>query len=242
MVDASFQWKSKAVSHVGKVRQHNEDSVLDKPAQGLWVVADGMGGHEAGDIASQMIVNTLDQLSPRAYISDYIDLVDDTLVRINQDLLDYSQKKLNGLTVGSTAVCMITRGQLGVVLWVGDSRLYRLREDHLVQLTKDHSEVQRLVDEGVITAEQAENSAFKNVLTRALGAHEVVDIDINAFDIAAGDRFLLCSDGLYNELTEQEINTLIRARPFDQVADVFTNKILNTPARDNFSFIVIEPF
>jgi serine/threonine protein phosphatase PrpC len=241
MADTNFQWKSIAVSHVGKVRQHNEDSVLDKSAQGLWVVADGMGGHEAGDIASQLIVSTLDQLAPRAYISDYIDLVDDTLVKINQDLLDYSRKKLNGLTVGSTAVCLITRGQLGVVLWVGDSRLYRLRGDDLVQLTKDHSEVQRLVDEGVITQQQAENSAFKNVLTRALGAHEVVDIDINAFDVMPGDRYLLCSDGLYNELNEQEISSIIKSKPFDHVAEAFTDRVLATPARDNFSFIVIEP-
>lgn len=241
MVETNFQWKSIAVSHVGKVRQHNEDSVLDKPSQGLWVVADGMGGHEAGDIASQMIVNTLDQLAPRAYISDYIDLVDDTLVRINQDLLDYGRTKLNGLTVGSTVVCMITRDALGVALWVGDSRLYRLRDDNLVQLTKDHSEVQRLVDEGVITPEQAENSAFKNVLTRALGAHDVVDIDINAFDVESGDRFLLCSDGLYNEVSEQDIATIIKIKSFDHVADAFTEKVLTTPARDNFSFIVIEP-
>ena len=241
MTEVTFKWKSSAISHVGKVRQHNEDSVLDKPSQGLWVVADGMGGHSAGDVASQTIVGTLDQLGPRAYISDYIDLVEDTLVKINQDLIEYSQKKLNGLTVGSTVVCLLTRDSLGVVLWVGDSRLYRLRKGELVLLTKDHSEVQRLVDEGVITPEQAENSAFKNVLTRALGAHDVVDIDINAFDIEAGDRFLLCSDGLYNELTDEEIYTTIKSKPFEQLAEEFANQVLATPARDNFSFIVVEP-
>ena len=241
MSEVNYQWKSKAISHVGKVRQINEDSVLDKPQQGLWVVADGMGGHEAGDVASQAIVNTLDQLAPRAYISDYIDLVEDTLVKINGELIEYAQKKMNGLTVGSTAVCMISRGTLGVVLWVGDSRLYRYRNNELVQLTKDHSEVQRLVDEGVITPEQAENSAFKNVLTRAIGAHEVVDVDINAFDVALGDRYLICSDGLYNELTDEQIFAVIKDKPIEQMAEVFQNQVLTTPARDNFSFIVIEP-
>ncbi|MCG8610378.1 MAG: protein phosphatase 2C domain-containing protein [Pseudomonadales bacterium] len=242
MGETSLSWRSVAVTNVGKVRQCNEDSVLDKPEGGLWVVADGMGGHEAGDVASQTIVHRLGELSPRAYISDYVDQVEDTLLKINQELIEYSQSNLNGLTVGSTVVCMLARANLGVVLWVGDSRLYRIRGDSLVQLTKDHSEVQRLVDEGVISQEQAEKSAFRNVLTRAMGAHEQVEIDINAFDIRKGDRFIICSDGLYNEVPETDLVSLCSSKKIDKASEKLTDACLKTPARDNFSFIVIESY
>ncbi|PID43911.1 MAG: hypothetical protein CSA52_03030 [Gammaproteobacteria bacterium] len=240
MGDRSLQWQSASYSHAGKVRQCNEDSLLNKTESGLWAVADGMGGHEAGDVASQTIVKRLNELTPRAYISDYVDLVEDCLLEINRELVDYGRTELNGLTVGSTVVCMIARGNLGVVLWVGDSRLYRLRADDFVQLTKDHSEVQRLVDEGVISAEQAEKSAFRNVLTRAVGAHEEVDIDINAFDVKEGDRYLLCSDGVYNELEESQLIALTKCNDFNRVAEKLASACLNTPARDNFSFVVVQ--
>ncbi len=240
MGDISLQWQSASHTNVGKVRQCNEDSFLDKTESGIWVVADGMGGHEAGDVASQTIVRRLDELAPRAYISDYVDLVEDTLIEINRELIEYSRKELNGVTVGSTVVCMLARGNMGVVLWVGDSRLYRLRGDEFVQLTKDHSEVQRLVDEGVISAEQAEKSAFKNVLTRAMGAHDIVEVDVNAFDVQPGDRFVLCSDGVYNELEESQLFALTKCKDFTKVADKMADACLGTPARDNFTFVVVQ--
>ncbi len=242
MDDTAIRWRSASYSNVGKVRQCNEDSFLDKTESGIWAIADGMGGHEAGDVASQTIVKRLNELTPRAYISDYTDLVEDCLLEINRELLEYSRTELNGLTIGSTVVCMIARGNLGVALWVGDSRLYRLRGDDFVQLTKDHSEVQRLVDEGVISREQAEKSAFKNVLTRAMGAHDVVEIDINAFDVKEGDRYLLCSDGVYNELEEAQLIELTKCKNFNKITDKLTTACLSTPARDNFTFIVIQSY
>mgnify|MGYP000403183896 CR=1 FL=1 len=227
-------------SHQGNVRTHNEDSVLCKADTGLWVVADGMGGHEAGDVASQLIVSDLQTLSHRAYLSDFVDDVEDALLLANQKLRQYSVEKLNGLTVGSTVVSLIVRGSVGVALWAGDSRLYRLRGSTFEQLTKDHSEVQIQIDKGIITEEQAETSSIKNMLSRAIGAFDELDIDVNAFTIKEGDLLLLCSDGLYNELSSTELRSIMKTGNVSKVPDKLMSECLSKAAKDNVSFILLK--
>jgi len=235
-----FSFTSVENTHQGNVRTLNEDSILSRPDAGLWVVADGMGGHEAGEVASQMLVADLASLPSRAYVSDFVDDVEDTLLLVNQKLRTHSMAHLNGLTVGSTVACLILRGAIGVVLWVGDSRLYRFRDGQLEQLTKDHSEVQAQIDRGVLTPEQAENSSIKNMLSRAIGAFESVDVDVNAFPIKHDDVFLLCSDGLYNELSAKELKQILSRGPLTKISDKLMSECLRNEAKDNVSFIVVK--
>ena len=129
---------------------------------------------------------------------------------------------------------------MGVVLWVGDSRLYRFRGGHLELLTKDHSEVQVQVDKGLLTQEQAENSAVKNMLSRAIGAFDDVDVDVNAFQIEKNDSFLLCSDGLYNEVPITEMEKSLRLGNINKVSDMLMKKCLDSEARDNVSFVIVK--
>lgn len=227
-------------THEGNIRSHNEDSVLSKPETGLWVVADGMGGHEAGEVASQLIVSDLKALSHRAYVSDFVDDVEDALLLVNQKLKQYSIEKLNGLTIGSTVISLIVRGSIGVVLWAGDSRLYRFRGNVLEQLTKDHSEVQIQIDKGIITEAQAETSPIKNMLSRAVGAVDDLQVDVNAFMIKRGDLLLLCSDGLYNELSSGEMRTILKAGNVSKIPDKLMSECLSKEAKDNVSFILLK--
>lgn len=222
------------------MRSLNEDSILSKPDAGLWVVADGMGGHEAGEIASQMIVQDLEALPHRPYTSDFIDDVEDALLLVNKKLRAHSIENLNGLTVGSTVVCLILKETIGVVLWVGDSRLYRLRGSKFEQLTKDHSEVQAQIDNGLLSPEQAESSSIKNMLSRAIGAFDDVDVDVNAFPIESGDLFLLCSDGLYNELSADEMKKDLKNQSLHKIPDKLLDHCLNKEAKDNVSFILVR--
>lgn len=235
-----FRFDSVENTHKGNVRSLNEDSILSRPEAGLWVVADGMGGHEAGEVASQMIVSSLESLPQRAYVADFVDDVEDTLLLVNKKLRTHSLENLNGLTVGSTVTCLILRESIGVVLWVGDSRLYRLRSGHLEQLTKDHSEVQAQIDRGELTPDQAENSAIKNMLSRAIGAFDDLDVDVNAFPIQNDDLFLLCSDGLYNELSAKELEQSLKIRDLDKISEKLMRTCLSYEAKDNVSFIVVK--
>jgi len=235
-----FSFSSVDQTHQGNVRTLNEDALLSRPDAGLWVVADGMGGHEAGEVASQMIVANLESLPSRAYVSDLVDDVEDALLLVNKKLRMHSVEKLNGLTVGSTVVSLILKEAIGVVLWVGDSRLYRLRAGQLEQLTKDHSEVQAQIDRGEITEEQAEHSSIKNMLSRAIGAFDELEVDVNAFPIKSDDLFLLCSDGLYNELSENELQQVLVNEKLNKIPDKLMSECLSKEAKDNVSFIVVK--
>lgn len=235
-----FSFTSVENTHQGNVRTLNEDSILSRPEAGLWVVADGMGGHEAGEVASQMLVEDLKALPHRAYVSDFVDDVEDILLLVNQKLRTHSIENLNGSTVGSTVACLILSGAIGVVLWVGDSRLYRFRHGQLEQLTKDHSEVQAQIDRGILSEEQAENSSIKNMLSRAIGAFDKVDVDVNVFPINTDDLFLLCSDGLYNELSAKTLEKILASGSLTKISDKLMSECLSNEAKDNVSFIVVK--
>lgn len=231
-------WMSAALTDQGGRRKHNEDAVLSRPEAGLWCVADGMGGHEAGDVASQMLVSTLADLKPTAELVDCIDQVDDILESVNDRLRDYSATEFGGKTMGSTVVVMCARDDVGACLWAGDSRLYRWREGELAQISTDHSEVQKLVESGVLSQEEADNHPNANVITRAVGGAPVLHVDVTLFSVEPGDRFLLCSDGLYNEVLPDEIALELASGDVDQAARNLLDLALQRGARDNVSVIV----
>lgn len=236
----TFSFKSFASTHQGNVRKLNEDSILSKPESCLWAVADGMGGHSAGDVASQQIVEELQVLPYQCTLSEMVDAVDDALLNANLNLRTYSRNNLKGVTIGSTVVCLILKEKIGAVLWVGDSRLYRYRQGVLEQLTRDHSEVQARIDSGILSAEQAEKSTIKNVLSRAVGAFDELAIDVNAFTIQTDDLFLLCSDGLYNELSSRELQNILQSSRFEKLPGDLMRAGLSRKAKDNISLIVVK--
>jgi protein phosphatase len=230
-------WQSASETHPGTRRKTNEDAVLACPDLNLWAVADGMGGHAAGDVASQSIAAALATVTPRPSLTEMVDQVDDVLCSVNHQLRGHAQSHCRGRTVGSTVVTMLARDRVGVVLWAGDSRLYRLRDGALVQITRDHNPIGELLDDGVIT-EQTAGARETNIVTRAVGGHGQLFLDVAVFDVRPGDTFLLCSDGLYRELDHHEIRQLLAADDVRQCAAQLMAECLARGARDNISVVV----
>lgn len=236
-----FNCISEVRTHVGNVRSHNEDAAIARDADGVWVVADGMGGHQAGDYASSAIVNAISKLSLRAYLVDVVEQVEDNLTTVNNELINYANDAFASASkVGSTVACLIIRYGVAVAMWSGDSRIYLCRENKLMMMTRDHTKVQELMDQGHLTPQQAEQSNLKNMLTRAVGVHDEFFVDINAFSVRQGDRFLICSDGLYNEVSEESIKRVMQTKKLKKVADSMLAQTLGGNARDNVTLVVVE--
>ncbi len=235
-----IRWRSSADTNVGKVREINEDSILARDQVGIWAVADGMGGYEAGDVASNMIVRTLEALQDQPQLADIIDATEDSLEDVNFRIQEYADIMLDGRTLGSTVVSLIIRGRVGVCLWVGDSRLYRLRSGKMLQLSRDHSQVEELISQGFLTPEEAVNHPDSNVITRAVGAHDTLYVDINVFSVQLGDTLLLCSDGLYNAVRQDDIRFYMTLPNLDDVVNGLIEKALDNGASDNVSVVIVR--
>ncbi|MEQ1636208.1 MAG: type VI secretion system-associated protein TagF [Methylococcales bacterium] len=230
LMDSS--WCSWAITHTGKQRKHNEDAFLNRPEAGLWVVADGMGGHKAGDIASQLIVNNLKDLSCVFHLEEYVKAVEQRLKNVNTQLQQLSDKEYDHQMVGSTVVCLMCEAKRCAFAWAGDSRLYRLRNNTLQQLTQDHCVHPDLT----ATDWTAKHS---NVITRAIGAREDLALEINMLEVFDEDVFLLCSDGLDKELSFREIESIMSHCEAQAIADKLVNEALMRGARDNVTVIVV---
>ena len=238
-----FPWSSAGRSHVGMVRAINEDACLDLPERGLWAVADGMGGHEAGDVASQMLVDTLQQISPLPPTwPDYLDAVRQSLHEVNQRLREESAQRYQNRTIGSTVVVLVAQEGQCACLWVGDSRIYRLRDGQLEQLTRDHSHVQELVDQGLIAPEDAHRHPLANVITRAVGSADDLEIDEGVHPLQNGDLFLLCSDGLNKTVSDEEIAYLLAQSNHNcqEAVKAFIHLALMRDANDNVTTVVVD--
>lgn len=230
-------WLGAAQTHRGKRRQHNEDSVLARDDVGLWVVADGMGGHALGDFASQSICKALAEATVEGSLADCVDDIDLEILRVNDALRAHARVHCDGATIGSTVVAMVADHQVGVALWAGDSRLYRYRLGRLEQVTRDHNPAFELFETGAIS--EAELLATdSNVITRAVGSQQDLHLDLAVFDVEPHDTFLLCSDGLYRELSLDQIRECLSGTTPQAMADDLLALALNTPARDNISVVV----
>ena len=228
-------------THVGKVRKLNEDSLLDRPAAGLWAVADGMGGHQAGDVASGMIVSALEGVD--SFSSGYAFMADvrDTIGRVNRTLIARAAALAPGSVIGSTVVTLLLYERHYAVLWAGDSRAYLLRGGRFEQVSRDHSMIQELVDAGSIGRAEARNHKRANVITRAVGVTDSLALDMVQGEVADGDLFLLCSDGLTGMLEDREIcDCLCRAPTLDAAADQLIQRTLDNGARDNVAVVLVR--
>jgi serine/threonine protein phosphatase PrpC len=235
-----IHWRSEQGLHVGMVREINEDSILALPEQQLWAVADGMGGYEAGNVASDMVVKSLEGLVKTANLTEWVDALEDRLIDVNHRILEYADIMLDGRTLGSTVITLSIQGTIGVCLWAGDSRLYRYRHKQFKQLSRDHSQVAEQIQQGSLTEEEAQNHPDSNVITRAIGADPYIYIDINVFRVQLGDLFLLCSDGLYNMVLKDEIIEIIDSNPIGQAVDILLQKALDNGADDNISVVLVK--
>lgn len=231
---------SVGTTHTGTVRASNQDALLRRDDAGVWCVADGMGGHESGELASQMIVAALDALTLPAALEERLDLIEDTLHQVHADIVDYARLHLDGRTMGSTVVVLALDERIGACLWAGDSRLYRWRAGELVLLTEDHSQVNELLARGMLTPEEAADYPDGHVITRAVGASQSIYMDAVVVMPEAGDRLLLCSDGLTGALDEAVIAQVCAEMPLAQVTDELIARALTAGARDNVTAVVVE--
>ncbi len=239
MEDKALDWVSTARTDVGKVRDHNEDAMLDRPDLGVWVVADGMGGHSAGDLASGMIVDRLGAIDPPQDLNQLIDTAENIVIEVNTELRKIARER-EAHMIGSTIVSLLAVDEYAVCMWAGDSRLYRLRSGKLIQVSSDHALVAELLERGVITAEQAVNHPQGNLVTRAVGASDNLHLDLEIIRLRPGDRLLLCSDGLDKEVNDDEIQQAMLDTPEGGFANSLVELALERGSRDNVTVIGVE--
>lgn len=227
-----------AASHAGAVRTVNQDAWLCRPDIGLFAVADGVGGNRDGEVASRKIVAALNLISAPLPAGGLITAVRASLQNVHQALLEDSTETEGALA--STVVVLMLQGDHFACLWAGDSRAYLLRDGDLCRLTIDHSVVQDLITAGAITEAEAEVDSRRHVITRAVGAGEpVLPMQKSVGEMLRGDRFLLCSDGLYKMLEPEDLIDMMSG-PGD-VARVLLDAALARQARDNVTVVFAAP-
>lgn len=238
MIVESFTWRSAVLTNAGLVREINEDSVLDSADQGLWAVADGMGGHDAGDYASQLIVRSLQEVRGDEQPDVFLSTVERCLQDVNQELFDKAQSSSS--TIGSTVVALLAFRRYCLCLWAGDSRVYRLRDGVLEQITRDHSQVEELIALGEIRREDAEKHPMANVITRAVGGSRNLNLDANLQPLKNRDRLLLCSDGLYKDIGDDEVLEGLNQSDPERACKRLVELALRGGGGDNISVAVID--
>jgi len=234
-------WYSYSVTDVGIKRSVNQDSIYADDIQNIWVVADGMGGHREGDKASQAIVKFFKDTEFSNIMSERVIQIEKSIRALNTELQNYSTDELNGQLIGSTIVVFTVCQGVCATLWAGDSRCYKVNDNKISQVSWDHSYIDELLRSGHMVAEEAATSKLSNVITRAVGAHDDLYFDHVISSYSDDDTFLLCSDGLTNELSDKTINDYIAQHGCSQQSiDNLLSKTLEHGARDNLSIILIS--
>lgn len=234
-----FRFRSIAVTHPGCIRKLNEDASLDRPEAGLWAVADGMGGHAAGDVASATVARALEGVSDFTSAFSFRRAVREALMAANDDLQARANEHLLD-AIGATVVALIAHGGHYACMWAGDSRAYLLRAGRLERITRDHSLVAELVTTGKLTEAEARNHKGANVVTRAIGAFPKLDLEGCYGAINPGDRFLLCSDGVAATLTDQDICTHLQITKISEAIGSLLRHCLHKGAPDNVTCVLID--
>lgn len=238
---------------VGRKRQHNEDAMLVDPALGLYIVADGMGGHAAGEVASARSVEVVRQhiLTNRALLKDLAkeasqaaraaasSLVEVAVQRACSDIYKLATSDASKRGMGTTFVCLVVTGNKGIIGHVGDSRIYLVRNGQCHRLTEDHTLIAAQLKAGTITRDQAASSQYRNVITRAVGIQESVQVDTLIVDVLPNDLFMLCSDGLHGYLNDDEVATLTASTPPKDLPDRFVALANERGGKDNITTVVV---
>ena len=234
---APFRIESWAKTHEGRVRDHNEDSYCAKEGDGLWAVADGMGGHEGGEWASAKIVEKLDAVEIPPTLDAASERIAEAIRAANRSILIEARKRQRQM--GSTVVTLLVQGEAWCVQWVGDSRAYLLRDGVLKQLSRDHSQVQEMVDRGIMRPEEAIGHPMGHILSRAVGVRDEVQVDSATGEVVPGDVFLLCSDGLHGYVDESEIARMLARGSPERASEELVEMTLANGAPDNVTVIAV---
>lgn len=238
-----------ALSDMGHIRPNNEDSWSLIPEENFFVLADGMGGHQAGEVASHEAVAILCRLmkdtkgqSLQAKSFDEIqDLLREAFYRVNASIFTLSCQNEEWKGMGTTLSCLLLHDEGALCGHVGDSRIYRLRNQRLEQLTQDHSLLRELADLGQIEEGQAEGSLYRNILTRAVGTEPIVEPTITVSDVLVGDLYVLCSDGLSDLLTKSDIEKILNQKlDIKEAVKKLVKEAKQRGGHDNITVIVIK--
>jgi serine/threonine protein phosphatase PrpC len=227
------RYASHGSTHPGLLRGSNQDSFIERPEAGLWAVADGMGGYSDGDVASRMACDAIASVPAGLSMDETIAATARAIGQVNSKLFKAATRTVDPVVSGTTIVVFIAQRDACVVLWAGDSRLYRLRRGKLEQVTTDHTVAAEL-NLGA-EAEEADHA-----ITRAVGGGNSLTLDARRNEVEPGDRYLLCSDGLTRELSDEEIAVLLAKGDLEQSALTLVAATLRAGARDNVTVLVIE--
>ncbi len=231
---------SYGLSVIGLRRKLNEDAILDRRDIGLWAVADGMGGHSAGDVASKALVEALAAIPQIDDLEHFSEQVASTIHGVNHHLVQLAQNRGFGHIIGSTIVVLLIAGTEFRYLWAGDSRLYRFRKGELEQLTNDHSLYNESISQGLLPLDGNLELGRGNVITRAVGADAQLQLDWGQGEVKTGDLFVLCSDGIDKELSHADIAAKCAEGSVQDIAELLVREAENRGGRDNISVIVVR--
>jgi len=235
-----FVLTSAGSTHPGRVRQVNQDAYVALPELGVWVVADGVGGHQRGDVASKAVVDAIATLASPIRPDNLTEAVRHKILSVNRQLVQVAQDSSPGTVIGSTVAALVVEGHQCVCLWAGDSRVYGFRGGKLSRLTRDHSQVEELVEQGQLSAAEAMQHPEANVIYRAVGQSEDLEVDAIVYDIHYRDKFLLCTDGLTKELGDKEIAAVLANGDCHQNCRDLMARALGRECRDNIAIVVVD--
>jgi serine/threonine protein phosphatase PrpC len=230
------RFRTGAATHVGKVRERNEDGYLARPDVGLWAVADGMGGLEAGDFASRTVIDALRTIERPGSAAELLAWCEQRVVMANSVLNDIGHHR--GRTIGTTIAVLLAYDSRFACVWSGDSRIYLVRDRAIIPQSRDHTEVQELIAEGRLKPEEARTWPRRNVVTRAIGVHDDPELEMCDGVLQDGDTFVLCSDGLTAHVEDGEILRTVLTHGSQQACDALIELTLSRGATDNVTVVV----
>ena len=237
--------KAFAATDVGKVREVNQDCVFSSTGPvgclpNLFIVADGMGGHKAGDIASRLTVDSVVDKLSKVNSKDYISVITDTIIKVNKEVIDKAAESQDYAGMGTTLVVATVFDNILKVANVGDSRLYVVGED-IIQITRDHSLGEEMVTNGQLDRADARVDKRKNIITRAIGGESKVEAEMFSVELKPEDKILMCSDGLSNMVDDAEILEIINREPdIEKAARMLIDAANENGGKDNISVVIVE--
>jgi protein phosphatase len=237
--EAQLRWTSAARTDIGLVRSNNEDMILDRPERRMWAVADGMGGHAYGEVASRMTVAALDALPAGEPLQQAVAQARVCLLDVNGALVAEAAARRVPV-IGTTLVLLLASGRTGICVWAGDSRIYLCRGGSLLQLTRDHNQFEELQARNHLSPADALAYPGAAMITRALGASATLELDEIQVQVSDGDVFLLCSDGLSNAVSPEDMFGALSGGDCAQAADTLVALALAAGGRDNISVVVVR--